>query len=69
MRNKVEQKALKFQLKIKFNNKQLDDAVEENFGYSPDYPWFDKMLYENHYMITELKTLDPDLVENYLRYN
>jgi hypothetical protein len=69
MRNKVEQKALKFQLKIKRNNVAIEDAVEENFGYSPNWPWFNKMLDENIAMINEMKTLDPIWAENYLRYN
>jgi hypothetical protein len=38
-------KELKLRLKLKWNRKIIDDAVAENFGYSPsDMPHFDNAM-------------------------
>jgi len=40
--------------------KKVDDAVEENFGYSPDYKWFDDLIEQMRELEFEVKTVLPD---------
>ncbi len=51
----TEQETLKARLKLKQIQKQIDEAVEENFGYSPDGEWFDRLLTERDQLLEKLK--------------
>lgn len=39
---------------------KIADACEENFGYAPDYPWFDKLLSQMSDLENQLKEEQKD---------
>jgi hypothetical protein len=45
-------KVLKNRLKLKKLTAQIEKACDDNFGYSPNYPWFDELL-ERHLVVFE----------------
>ena len=52
---KPNQRVLLLRLRIKRDTKRIDESVRENFGYCPDYKWFDDLIYD--------RTKDQDELE------
>jgi len=49
---------LKNRLKLKKLTTQLEKACDDNFGYSPNYPWFDDLLERQRVVFEEVQKTD-----------
>ena len=49
---------LKNRLKLKKLTKQLEKACDDNFGYSPNHPWFDELLERQRVVFEEVQKAD-----------
>ena len=61
---------LKNRLKIKRLTKLINNSVKENFGYSPDYEYFDKWITDRIALLDESRVIDSewcDLWDSYER--
>jgi hypothetical protein len=45
---------------------KIQDAVNENFGYSPNEPWFDKLVQERNELMQVLRQEDHSSYEKLL---
>jgi len=52
------QSILKNRLKLKKLTVQLEEACDENFGYSPSYPWFDELSERQRVVFEEVQKSD-----------
>lgn len=49
---------LKNRLKLKKLTKQMEKAIDDNFGYCPSYPWFDDLSERQLVVFKEVQKTD-----------
>jgi hypothetical protein len=55
---------LKNRMKLKRLEIKAQKACDDNFGYSPNYPWFDQLLDELDKVRTEVQQHDQEWFKN-----
>ena len=56
---------LKLRLKLKFLQKEIDEEVEWNFGYSPSNARFDQLVEERNKLLDLCQDDYPELLKQY----
>jgi hypothetical protein len=54
-------------VRYKILQSQIDDAVEDNFGYDPPYGWFDNMLNESNALKKLIERATGEPIEQVLK--